>query len=110
MLVGHNYTRFVVFLAKTFFEIGCWAALVPRYEVLKTAISSLVQKNQFVPAFTDRVLLTQIATYLVPISVASRQSRAYLSYVGPISLRCWLYWLQPTSGQYWSDVGDTGSI
>ena len=57
MLVGHNYTRFVIFLAKTFFEIGCWAALVPRYEVLKTTISSLVQNNQFVHAFTDRILL-----------------------------------------------------
>ena len=57
MLVGHNYTRFVIFLAKTFFEIGFGAALVPRYEVLKTTISSLVQKNQFVNAFTDRVLL-----------------------------------------------------
>ena len=57
MLVGHNFTRFVIFLAKTFFEIGCWAALVPRYEVLKTTISSLVQQNQFVHAFTDRVLL-----------------------------------------------------
>ena len=54
MLVGHHYTRFVIFMAKTFFEIGCWAALVPRYEVLKTTISSLVQKNQFVHAFTDR--------------------------------------------------------
>ena len=57
MLVGHNYTRFEFFLAKTFFEIGCWAVLVPQYEVLKTTISSLVQKNQFVHAFTDRILL-----------------------------------------------------
>ena len=63
MLVGHNYTRFVIFLAKTFFEIGCWAALVPRYEVLKTIISSLVQKNQFVHAFTDRVLLLIMYSY-----------------------------------------------
>ena len=57
ILVGHNYTRLVMFLAKTFFEIGCWAALVPRYEVLKTTISSIVQTNQFMHAFTDRVLL-----------------------------------------------------
>ena len=67
MLVGHNYTRFVFFLAKTFFEIGCWVALVPRYEVLKTTISSLVKKNQFVHAFTDRVLLIMYsyqATYI----------------------------------------------
>ena len=47
---------FAIFLAKTFFGIGCWADLVPRYEILKTTISSLVQKNQFVHAFTDRVL------------------------------------------------------
>ena len=56
---------------------------------------------------------TQISTYIDPISVASQQSRAYLSNLGPISARCWLYWLyahmQPTSGQYRSDVGDTGS-
>ena len=59
MLVGHNYTRvcFVIFLAKTFFEIGCWAALMLRYELLKTTISILVQKNQFVHAITERVLL-----------------------------------------------------
>ena len=57
MLVGHNSTRFVIFMGNTFFEIDCWAALVPRYEMLKTTISSLVQKNQFVHAFTDRVLL-----------------------------------------------------
>ena len=31
--------------------------LVLRYEVLKSTISSLVQKNQFVHDFTDRVLL-----------------------------------------------------
>ena len=52
MLVGHTYTRFVICLAKTFFEMS-----LPRYEVLKTTISSLVQKNQFVHAFTDCVLL-----------------------------------------------------
>ena len=57
MLVGHNYTRFVLFLAKTIFEIGCWAALVTRYEVFKTTVISLVQKKLFVHAFTHRVLL-----------------------------------------------------
>ena len=34
-----------------------YLALVLLYEVLKTKISSLGQKNQFVIAFTDRVLL-----------------------------------------------------
>ena len=57
MLIGNNYTRFVIVLAKTIFEIGCWAALVMLYEEFKTTISSLVQKNEFVHAFTDRVLL-----------------------------------------------------
>ena len=32
MLVGNNYTRFVIFLAKTMYEIGSCAALVTRYE------------------------------------------------------------------------------
>ena len=57
MLVGNSYTRFVIFLAKTIFEIGCWAAIMTRYEVFKTIINSLVQKNELMHAFTDRVLL-----------------------------------------------------
>ena len=66
--VGHNYTRFVFFLAKTFFEIGCWAALVPLYEVLKTTISSLVKKNQFVHAFTCTVNYVFLSGHVYSLS------------------------------------------
>ena len=63
--------------------------------------------------------MTQIATHIGPISVASRQSRAYLSYVGPtlatlavrtyvadigpILVRCWRYWQY--IGTYAADIG-----
>ena len=47
MLVGNSYTRFVIFLAKTIFEIRCCAAIMTRYEEFKTIINSVVQKNEF---------------------------------------------------------------
>ncbi len=66
MLVGNNYTCFEIFLAKTVFEIGCWAALVTRYEEFKNTItrgSNIFLKNEFVHAFTDSVLLIMYHVY-----------------------------------------------
>ena len=57
MLVGNSYTRFVIFLAKTIFEIRCWAAIMTSYEEFKTTTSRLVHTNELVHAFTDRVLI-----------------------------------------------------
>ena len=61
------------------------------------------------PNFSSLVLhtntyTTQIATYIGTISAASRQSRAYLSYVGPISVRCWLYWLYALCSRHRANI------
>ena len=74
MLVGNNYTCFVIFLAKTVFEIGYWAALVTRYEEFKTTItrgSNIVLKNEFVHASTDSVLLIMYSCQIMYIHFCS---------------------------------------
>ena len=76
MLVGNNYTCFVfVVVVKTIFEIGCWSALVTRYEEFKITISSIVQKNEFVHAFTDRVLLIMYSCQIIYIHFLTIQLR-----------------------------------
>ena len=68
MLVANNYICFfVIFLVKTIFEIGCWAAIVTRHEEFKTTFSSIVQKNEFVHAFIDRVLLIMYSCQIMYI-------------------------------------------
>ena len=63
MFVGNTYT-------KTVFEIGCWAALVTRYEEFKTTItrgSSIFLENEFVHVFTDSVLLIMYSCQIMYI-------------------------------------------